>query len=218
MILAITQIPLEVVLLLAAVACLSFYLNARNDLSECRKENREKDIRIATLAARAGGLSAAGDADDPALTADLVCDALRYNGFVPETEEGAVKFRSQGEVYRIVTETLPYVTVGQWFSLEKDKLDMRLFRQATADVTRSMVIGKAALSDDGLAVRFSVNAWENRYSHFRDALPVYMDIIKETQGRHRQRYNELVDLEEQKDRALAGPALPEGRAENKILS
>lgn len=218
MILSFTEIPITVVLLLAAVGCLSFYLNARNDLSECRKENHEKDIQIATLTVRSGGLSAADDSEDPFLTADLVCDALRYNGFVPESVEGAIKFRSQGEVYRIVTETIPYVTVEQWFSLEKDKLDMRLFRQATADVTRGMVIGKAALSDDGSAVRFSANAWENRYGHFRDALPVYIDVVNEIGARHRQRYSELVNLEEQRARALAGPAISEVRSENKVLS
>ena len=155
---------------------------------------------------------------DKELTQELVCEAVRFNGYVPTPDDGFVMFMVGGEKYFIQTERIPYLLIDKSYAIQKADYDMVLFRRATSEVTSQIIMGKVIISDDGSSLRFNLDSFENSYEHLRDAFPTYIGIINETQQRFGKRYDELKAEQVKREQALLGPRTIETTAENKILS
>lgn len=87
-----------------AIAFILLYMK-ENEKCENLKYDNEK---LKKDAAQAGIVSAAAcEYDSRRLDRDLIMEAIRYNGFVPEAEDNWIFFKKQGDTYGIVTERLP---------------------------------------------------------------------------------------------------------------
>lgn len=155
---------------------------------------------------------------DELLTQELVCEAVRFNGFVPTPEDDYVMFMVEGEKYFIQTERIPYLLIDKSYAIQKDDYDMDLFRKAAFEVTSQIIMGKVIISEDGSSLRFNLDSFENSYEHFRDALPTFIGIINETQQRFSRRYDELKAEQVRKQKAILGPFVQGERSEGKIMS
>ena len=213
-VLATPTIPVTVVFLLIAVGCLAFLLDAWKTIRENRHELAEKDLQIARLTAR----DERPVQDNPKLTQELVCEAVRFNGYVPSQGNDFVEFMVQGERYNIGTDRIPFVTVSKWYTIKQDKYDVDLFRKAAAEVSDRILIGKVFVSDDGNDLSFHIETYENKYEHLKDALVTYVDIINDMQRRFGRRYDELKAEQERQQKALLGPFVQGERPEGKVMS
>ena len=155
---------------------------------------------------------------DELLTKELVCEAVRFNGYVPTPEDGYVMFMVEGEKYFIQTERIPYLLIDKSYAFQQDDYDMDLFRKAASEVTSQIIMGKVIISEDGSSLRFNLDSFENRYEHFRDALPTFIGIINETQQRFGRRYDELKAEQERQQKAILGPFIQGERPEGIIMS
>ncbi len=155
---------------------------------------------------------------DKKLTQELVCEAVRFNGYVPTPDDGFVMFMVGGEKYFIQTERIPYLLIDKSYAIQKADYDMVLFRRAASEVTSQIIMGKVIISDDGSSLRFNLDSFENRYEHFRDALPTFIGIINETQQRFGRRYDELKAEQERQRKAILGPFVQGERPEGKVMS
>ena len=160
------------------------------------------------------------DMDVKPLDERLVIEAIKYNGYVPGTDEGCVAFMIQGERYFIRTDRLPYFMLEKPYSINPEDYDMALFRQSASKVTEELFIGKVQLSEDGKTLRFQADAYEPTYGHCRDSLGCYLNIIHEMQRRLHEVYEGLKQQKEnQKQLATFGYRTDEFKpGENKILS
>lgn len=213
-VLATPTIPVTVILLMTAVGCLGFLLDAWKTIRENRAELAKKDLQIARLTAREDTTVQ----DNPHLTPELVCEAVRLNGYVPTPDDGFVMFMVEGEKYYIQTERIPYLLIDKSYAIQKDGYDMNLFRKAASEVTSQIIMGKVIISDDELSLRFNLDSFENSYEHLRDALPTYIGIINETQQRFGKRYDELKADRERQEKALLAPLVQGEKAEGKVMS
>ena len=213
-VLATPAIPVTVVFLMIAVACIGFLLDALKTIRENRQELAKKDLQIARLTAK----EEPPVRDNPGLTPELVSEAVRFNGYIPSNGNGFVEFMVQGERYNISTDRIPYVVISKWYSINKEKYDIDLFRQAAAKVADQILMGKVFISEDGSDLSFHIESFENKYEHLKDALVSYIDVINELQRRFGRRYDELKAEQERQQKAILGPFVQGERPEGKIMS
>ena len=213
-VLATPAIPVTVVFLMIAVACIGFLLNALKTIRENRQELAKKDLQIARLTAK----EEPPVRDNPGLTPELVSEAVRFNGYIPSIGNDFVEFMVQGERYNISTDRIPYVVISKWYSINKEKYDIDLFRQAAAKVADQILMGKVFISEDGSDLGFHIESFENKYEHLKDALVSYIDVINELQRRFGRRYDELKAEQERQQKAILGPFVQGERLEGKVMS
>lgn len=124
------------------------------------------------------------DQAEKPLTIESIRNALRFNGFspeIPDTHEPYVVHFNIGDTkYRLNAEHLPFLSIGVGYGLGNEpKEDVALMRQAAADVTSRMFIGKAYILGDAEAIIFSVEMLCDSYMHLRNNLKQYLDILSE---------------------------------------
>lgn len=155
------------------------------------------------------------------LTPALVAEAIRFNGFVPDSRENNVLFRAQGSKYLVRTNRLPYLTVIKSFNLDTSEYDMELFRAAAEKVAHNMFMLRLVVDEKESYFCFEIDAYEQSYGHFRDSLTAYLDGIEEAQRAHQNIYHKLLDdkreMERMQSKAEMVPALTKS-SENKVLS
>ena len=111
------------------------------ELKRQEEVNRELMKRIPVMSG--------GGSDREPLTVEQIADAIRIEGFIPETEENLVIFRVQGKTYYVDGNRLPLVFVVKPFDIDPDELEMDLFREAAHRMSDRLVMVKATVSDDG---------------------------------------------------------------------
>ena len=212
-----------------AIIFLGLFISERSSSEEFRKEisgqkkafDRLRDELMAGKGNDVSGhLETADGHEARKLTGELVSEALKYNGYVPNPEEGYVLFMIQGERYFIRTDNLPYMMLDKPYSIDPGKYDMALLRKAAGKVTDELFIGKVSITDDGETLRFQADAYEPSYGHFRDAIGCYLGVIHETQKRLHDVYDEMVK-EKENQKELASYGFHSGESltgENKVLS
>ena len=160
------------------------------------------------------------DQDLRELTPDLVVEAVKFNGYVPDKNEDSVFFMVQGEKFLVTTDNLPFLSVTKVYGIDKDQTDIELMRKAAFESTFEKMLGKAFLSDDGNTLYFNVSAIEPQYGRFRNMLGRYVAIVSELEARFSDTYNKLLndkrDLEKLESNGIEIPQ-PAGR-EGKIVS
>lgn len=155
------------------------------------------------------------------LTPDLIAEAVRVNGCVPETRERHVFFMAQGERYKVRTDRLPYLTVIKSYKLKTEDYDMDLFRAAAEKVTNNMFLMRLVVDEKDSFFSFEIDAYEQFYGHFKDSLPTYLNGIEEAKRSHLKLYRKLLDdkkeMERLQEKAGVLPALTKSN-ENKVMS
>lgn len=214
-----------------AIIFIALFLDERGTVKEYRDENKSQRTEITRLSEVARKASSepgealvskplVDDQDNWALTPDLVADVVKFNGYVPDKKEDAVFFMVQGERYVVPTDRLPYLLVMKRFSIDKEKYDIVLLRQAAAKTTDARLIGKVSVSDDGGVLCFFVSAIEPKYGHFRDVLNEYVSIINDLETCLGETYNQMLSDKEDISKLEANgiPIEAVGNREGKIVS
>lgn len=178
---------------IVAIIALIFILlyMKENEKCETLKYDNEKLKKDAT---QAGVVKAAsvGEYDSRRLDRDLIMEAIRFNGFVPEAEDNWIFFKKQGNTYGIVTERLPLFTIMRHYDLDKNEWDMELLHQAAHKVADEIVMAKVLFTgEDEDGISFQLTSFEDDYGHLKDFLCRYLSIIDESYARLFDAYNEL---------------------------
>lgn len=179
---------------IVAVIAIIFILLYMKENEKCEglKYGNEK---LKKNAAQAGIVNAAAcEYDSRRLDKELIMEAIRYNGFVPEvdTDENWVFFKKLGLTYGIVTERLPMFIIMRHYDLDKNEWNMELLRQAAHKVSDEIIMAKVLLTgEDEDGISFQITSFEDNYDHLKDFLCQYLSIIDESYARLFDIYNEL---------------------------
>lgn len=162
---------------------------------KCEDLKYEND-KLKKNAVQASTVSAASvdDQGSRRLDRELIMEAIRYNGFVPEvdTDENWIFFKKLGLTYGIVTERLPMFIIMRHYDLDKNEWNMELLRQAAHKVSDEIIMAKVLLTgEDENGISFQITSFEDNYEHLKDFLCQYLSIIDESYARLFDIYNEL---------------------------
>lgn len=179
---------------IVAFIAIVFILLYMKENEKCEDLKYEND-KLKKNAVQAGIENAAArDHDSRGLDRDLIMEAIRYNGFVPEvdTDENWVFFKKLGLTYGIVTERLPMFIIMRHYDLDKKEWNMELLRQAAHKVSDEIIMAKVLLTgEDENGISFQITSFEDNYEHLKDFLCQYLSIIDESYARLFDIYNEL---------------------------
>ena len=151
------------------------------------------------------------------LTVEKIADAIRMEGFFPETEEDGVRFKAQGEIFYIDAGRLPLIFLLKSYNVDPKDWEMDLLRDAAHLMSDELIMVKATFLDEGRTLNFFVAAQDRNYESFRANLTNYMHILEDGQRKMNEEYHRLVD--EKREAALAAnPVIPSTQSENKVLS
>lgn len=151
------------------------------------------------------------------LTVEKIADAIRMEGFFPETAEDGVRFKAQGEIFYIDAGRLPLIFLLKSYNVDPKDWEMDLLRDAAHLMSDELIMVKATFLDEGRTLNFFVAAQDRNYESFRANLTNYMHILEDGQRKMNEEYHRLVD--EKREAALAAnPVIPSTQPENKILS
>ena len=151
------------------------------------------------------------------LTVENIADAIRFEGYFPETEDEGIRFKVQGQSYQVDTSRLPLLFVFKGYSIDPNDWDMGIFREAAHIMSDRLVMVKASISDDDKSLQFFVAARDRNSESFRANLTTYLGIIEDGEKVLNEEYNRMV--EEKKNADLkAHPMIPFAQQENKLLS
>lgn len=178
---------------IVAFIAIVFILLYMKENEKCEDLKYEND-KLKKNAVQASTVSAASvdDQGSRRLDRELIMEAIRYNGFVPEAEDNWIFFKKQGDTYGIVTERLPMFIIMRHYDLDKKEWNMELLRQAAHKVSDEIIMAKVLLTgEDENGISFQITSFEDNYEHLKDFLCQYLSIIDESYARLFDTYNEL---------------------------
>lgn len=180
---------------IVAFIAIVFILLYMKENEKCEDLKYEND-KLKKNAVQASTVSAASvdDQGSRRLDRELIMEAIRYNGFVPEvdTDENWIFFKKLGLTYGIVTERLPMFIIMRHYDLDKNEWNMELLHQAAHKVSDEIIMAKVLLTgEDENGISFQITSFEDNYDHLKDFLCQYLSIIDESYARLFDTYNEL---------------------------
>ncbi len=180
---------------IVAFIAIVFILLYMKENEKCEDLKYEND-KLKKNAVQASTVSAASvdDQGSRRLDRELIMEAIRYNGFVPEvdTDENWIFFKKLGLTYGIVTERLPMFIIMRHYDLDKNEWNMELLHQAAHKVSDEIIMAKVLLTgEDENGISFQITSFEDNYEHLKDFLCQYLSIIDESYARLFDIYNEL---------------------------
>ena len=180
---------------IVAFIAIVFILLYMKENEKCEDLKYEND-KLKKNAVQASTVSAASvdDQGSRRLDRELIMEAIRYNGFVPEvdTDENWIFFKKLGLTYGIVTERLPMFIIMRHYDLDKNEWNMELLHQAAHKVSDDVIMAKVLLTgEDEDGISFQLTSFEDDYDHLKDFLCQYLSIIDESYARLFDTYNEL---------------------------
>lgn len=159
------------------------------------------------------------------VTVESVKTALRSNGFTPEVpdadESNVVNFKINDTLFRIDASHLPFLSIELGYRADPAQEDVELMKQAAAEVTTGIFIGKVSIYGEGQAVVFGAEWLCDSYTQLRDRMTRYIDIICDTHKRFSETYDRLKEEKRRREKELASKPLPMAEGTNagpKILS
>lgn len=173
---------------IAAAVLLALYVSKSQDYKALERDNKW----LREQREQAPEPVAVDDVDNHPLDKESAMEAIRYNGYVPETDGHWITFMAQGEHYAIDADRFPVMVMMKHYNLDRKEYDMDLMHKAAHQVSDDIIMGKVLFTgeeEDGIA--FQITAIENKYGHFKDCLTRYINIIDESQSRMSQLYNEM---------------------------
>lgn len=197
-----------------AVVFLCLYISKMQDYTSLQKDNQW----LKEQQGRNSSKEDSEDTKDRTLDPETAMEAIRYNGFVPETDGHWITFMSQGEHFAIDAERFPVLVLMKHYNLDRKEYDMDLMHKAAHQVSDDIIMGKVLFTgdeEDGIA--FQIAAIENKYGHFKESLTRYINIIDEAQARMSHIYNEMD--QKQKEAVSIMPNLTaSASSEKKVMS
>ena len=209
-----------IAIIISIVLCVvlgSFLRNRTEDnnkLSEVVKRQQEANME---LLKRIPILNEGEDGRNEPLTVEKISDALRMEGYFPEVDEEGVRFKIQGESYRIDTGRLPLLFFVKRYSIDPNDIDVDILREAVRLMSDSLIMVKATIRDDEKGISFYVAAQDRNYESFRANVNFYLHILEDSQRKTSEEYHRLMD-EKREATLSAQPAFPATKVENKVLS
>ena len=125
------------------------------------------------------------------LDKDTIVEAIRSNGYTSNIDDDSVEFSYRGDNYIIPVDRLPIIAVAKIFELDPNVENIDLMHKAARQVSDTMIIAKVLFGDDDSEIHVEISAIENKYGHFRDCLPKYVEIIDEAHSRFMWIYKDL---------------------------
>lgn len=151
------------------------------------------------------------------LTLEKISEAIQFNGYVPQMEEGFVTFRIQGETFFVDATRMPLLFVVKSYNVNPDDWEMDILREAAHRMSDDFVMVKTTLAEDGKSMRCFVAVMDRNVESFRTNLPYYASLIEDGLRHMDELYRQMV--EERRDAALAAqPTIHPVQQENKVLS
>ena len=151
------------------------------------------------------------------LTVEKIADAVRMEGYFPETEDAGVRFKVQGESFYVNVERLPLFFLVKSYNVTPNDWEMDILRDAAHLMSDALIMVKATISDDDKTLNFFVAAQDRNYESFRANLTSYMRIIEDGQRKMNEEYHRMVD--EKREAALAAkPIVPPTFQDAKVMS
>lgn len=191
-----------------AIVFILLYMK-ENEKCETLKYENDNLKKNAVLASTVSAASV-DDQDSRRLDRELIMEAIRYNGFVPEvdTDENWVFFKKLGLTYGIVTDRLPMFIIMRHYDLDKNEWNMELLHQAAHKVSDDIIMAKVLLTgEDEDGISFQLTSFEDDYDHLKDFLCQYLSIINESYARLFDIYNELENKKSEKSLTNRGQSL-----------
>ena len=150
-----------------AFIAIVFILLYMKENEKCEDLKYEND-KLKKNAVQASTVSAASvdDQGSRRLDRELIMEAIRYNGFVPEvdTDENWIFFKKLGLTYGIVTERLPMFIIMRHYDLDKNEWNMELLHQAAHKVSDDIIMAKVLLTgEDEDGISFQLTSFEQYY-------------------------------------------------------
>lgn len=124
------------------------------------------------------------------LTVETAMEAIRYNGYVPDSDGKWICFIVQGERFFVDVTGFPIAHFVYPFSLDENH-NLEDLQAATGKLQERIIMGTAYIDNDKQGISFSVDGIERNYGHFRDALNDYIHLLYETRRRHKILYDEF---------------------------
>ena len=126
-----------------------------------------------------------------------VMAAIRETGFCPEYDGGLIYFMVQEETFTVDCQRLPDLAIIKSYSLDPgmNLSEIERLKRAAQSVSDSMMMVKVSIEDDAMHY-YIVSIFEN-YSHFRNALTRYVDIINQAERQMRFAYDKLKEEDEE---------------------
>lgn len=124
------------------------------------------------------------------LTVETAMEAIRYNGYVPDSDGKWICFMVQGERFFVDVTGFPIAHFVYPFSLDENH-NLEDLQAATGKLQERIIMGTAYIDNDKQGISFSVDGIERNYGHFRDALNDYIHLLYETRRRHKILYDEF---------------------------
>ena len=178
---------------------------------ELKTEAKQQDIEKDT------------EARQKPLSVESIRTALRFNGIspeIPDTHEPAVvHFEMNNTKFRINTEHLPYLSIEVGYGLSEPPKYKELLYSSAADVTARMYIAKAYIMGDAEVVIFSTEMLCDSYTHFRNNLKQYLDILDEIKKAFHESYEALKEkLTKDQEDVFSGKSYINRRPRSKVQS
>lgn len=124
------------------------------------------------------------------LSIETAMEAIRYNGYVPESDGKWICFMVQGERFFVDVTGTPIAHFVYPFSLD-DSTNLTNLKKATDILPERIIISRAHIDNDQQGISFVVDGIEHNYGHFRDSLCDYIHLLYETRARHKAIYEDL---------------------------
>ena len=176
-------------LLIVSCALGVWAVTATQRNNSLKKKNDELDDKSPSSRQYAG--------DEPSysaeLTPELVCQAVKTNGYVPVMYKDFIVFKVQGETYAIFTDRLPILTLHKGYNIDKSDYDIRLLKEACVRTTYDIIMAKASVEDDETGMFFRIDVSEHCYGNFCASLERYISVLDGAAKRSQLFYDELLN-------------------------
>ncbi len=100
------------------------------------------------------------------LNVEKIAEAIRTEGFIPETEGNWVSFKVQGEGYYVDANRLPLIFVIKGYGVDPNEWEMDLLREAAHQMCDEHGLVKEAFSVDGKDIDLLCTALDHYYEKY----------------------------------------------------
>lgn len=135
------------------------------------------------------------------LTIGNAMEAIRYNGYTPDSDGKWICFLVTGERFYVDVTGYPVAHFLYPISLDENH-NIANLREAAELLPDKIIIGRANIDNHQRVIYFIADGIERNYGHFRDSLNDYIHLLCETRARHEAIYNDL-QVRTDIDKALA---------------
>ncbi len=157
--------------------------------------------------------------DSQPLTEELVMEAIRYNGFVPDLDGNWITFRVEGHTFAIERGRLPDMSMVKIYGLDHKERDIEVMKETARQISDEIFMSKMLIwGDYEDQVAFQVALVREEYGHFKRTMMGYVHLIQATDEHSREVYDQILKQREESSAASASSPSSAEDNKNKYLS